>query len=170
MAASTEPDRTIHSASQPASCCSAFYELDWVRRLAEDIFHPGGAELTNRTVAAMNLPPGAAVADLGCGTGTTAMMLDRYYGFRVSAVDISAANIERAMPPGPQSRLYKNQRANRCRDPDPALWRCAEPQHPFPYAVSCQRFAAACFLYRSATRHTWHHINCSLRRNIGLTD
>lgn len=88
---------TAQSTAQTSSCCSAFYEQDWVRHLAEDIFHPGGAELTNKTVAAMNLPPGAAIADLGCGTGTTAMMLARYYGFRVSAVDISAANIERAI-------------------------------------------------------------------------
>ncbi len=87
----------------PSSCCSTFYEQDWVRYLAEDIFHPGGEDLTNRTVAAMNLPPGAAIADLGCGTGTTALMLARYYNFRVSAIDISAANIERAvqrMDPG----------------------------------------------------------------------
>ncbi len=83
--------------SQSSSCCSAFYEQDWVRHLAEDIFHPGGEELTNKTVAAMNLPAGAAIADLGCGTGTTAMMLARYHDFRVSAVDISAVNIERAV-------------------------------------------------------------------------
>jgi len=84
-------------AAQSLSCCSTFYEQDWVRHLAEDIFHPGGEELTHKTVAAMNLPPGAAVADLGCGTGTTAMLLARYYDFRVSAIDISAANIERAV-------------------------------------------------------------------------
>jgi len=97
VAAITEPNSPIQSTSQSLSCCSAFYEQDWVRQLAEDIFHPGGEELTNRTVAAMNLPAGAAIADLGCGTGTTAMMLARYYDFRVSAVDISAANIERAV-------------------------------------------------------------------------
>jgi arsenite methyltransferase len=81
----------------PSSCCSTFYEQDWVRHLAEDIFHPGGEDLTNITVAAMNLPPGAAIADLGCGTGTTALMLAGKYDFRVSAIDISAANIERAV-------------------------------------------------------------------------
>ena len=97
MAAVTEPDRTIQSPSRSSSCCSTFYEQDWVRNLAEDIFHPGGEELTNRTVAAMNLPAGAAITDLGCGTGTTAMTLARHYDFRVSAVDISAANIERAI-------------------------------------------------------------------------
>jgi len=93
------PDSTgaAQNTLRPSSCCSTFYEQDWVRHLADDIFHPGGDELTNRTVAAMNLPAGAAIADLGCGTGTTAMMLARYYDFRVSAVDISTANIERAI-------------------------------------------------------------------------
>jgi len=33
-------------AESSGSCCSAFYEQDWVRNLAEDIFHPGGEELT----------------------------------------------------------------------------------------------------------------------------
>ena len=97
MAAIIEPEATIQKTSQSSSCCSTFYELDWVRHLAEDIFHPGGKELTNKTIAAMNLPAGSAIADLGCGTGTTAIMLARYYDFRVSAVDISAANIERAV-------------------------------------------------------------------------
>ena len=78
------------------SCCSAFYEQDWVRQLAADSFHPGGEELTRRAIAAMKLPQGAALADLGCGTGTTALMLAREGNLRISAVDLSASNIERA--------------------------------------------------------------------------
>jgi len=78
------------------SCCSTFYEQDWVRNLAEDIFHPGGEELTRRTIAAMHLPAHATMADLGCGTGTTALMLARDFDLQVSGVDLSAANIERA--------------------------------------------------------------------------
>jgi arsenite methyltransferase len=81
---------------QVSNCCSAFYELDWVRQLAEDIFHPGGEALTRKTVAAMNLAPGATVLELGCGTGTSAMLMAEEFGLKVSAVDISAANIERA--------------------------------------------------------------------------
>ena len=72
-------------------------EQDWVRNLAEDIFHPGGEDLTRRTIAAMDLQTHAAVADLGCGTGTTALMLARDFGLQVSGVDLSAANIERAI-------------------------------------------------------------------------
>ena len=82
--------------SQAVSCCSAFYEQDWVRHLAGDIFHPGGPELTHRTIAAMGLPAGAHIADLGCGTGTSALMLAENPGLNVSAIDISADNIKRA--------------------------------------------------------------------------
>jgi arsenite methyltransferase len=96
MPMQTKPNLTPVSPG-PSSCCSDFYEQDWVRYLAEDIFHPGGQELTKKTIAAMNLPAGAAIADLGCGTGTTAMMLARDYDLRVRGVDISAANIERAV-------------------------------------------------------------------------
>jgi ubiquinone/menaquinone biosynthesis C-methylase UbiE len=78
------------------SCCSAFYEQDWVRYLAEDSFHPGGAPLSKRLVESMSLATGAPIADLGCGTGTTALMLSRDYDLRVSGVDLSADNIDRA--------------------------------------------------------------------------
>jgi SAM-dependent methyltransferase len=67
-----------------------------VRNLAEDIFHPGGEELTQKTIAAMNLRPGASIADLGCGTGTSALMLAGDPGLNISAIDISADNIKRA--------------------------------------------------------------------------
>ena len=93
-------------AAQPVSCCSAFYEQDWVRHLAEDIFHPGGEELTQKTIAAMNLHPGAGIADLGCGTGTSALILAAEPGLNISAIDISADNIRRA-----QDRLSAANRA-----------------------------------------------------------
>jgi len=89
----TEP-RPVDSAA--LSCCSAFYELDWVRLLAEDIFHPGGEALTRKTLAAMNLPPRSAIADLGCGTGTSALLLAGEFDLQVSAVDASSSNIARA--------------------------------------------------------------------------
>lgn len=98
MATAPEPVSAVRPQrhGSAASCCSTFYELDWVRSLAEDIFHPGGEALTRKTVSAMNLPAGASVADLGCGTGTSAMLLAEEFDLQVSAVDISAANIERA--------------------------------------------------------------------------
>ncbi len=78
------------------SCCSGFYEQDWVRYLAEDIFHPGGEALSRKTVEAMKLPAGARIVELGCGTGTTAQLLAKAYGLQVNAIDRSASNVERA--------------------------------------------------------------------------
>ena len=97
------------------SCCSGFYEQDWVRYLAEDIFHPGGEALSRKTVEAMNLPAGARIVELGCGTGTTAQLLAKAYGLQVSAIDRSAANVERA-----QTRFDANQPA--------ATFTCADAQ------------------------------------------
>ena len=91
----TASDSSLAAMDSPA-CCSAFYEQDWVRQLAEDSFHPGGTGLTDRTIAAMTMSQGAALLDLGCGTGTTALRLASQHDLQVSAVDISTANIERA--------------------------------------------------------------------------
>ncbi len=84
------------AAMDSPGCCSTFYEQDWVRQIAEENFHPGGTELTDKTIAAMSLSPGATLLDLGCGTGTTALRLAGQHDLLVSAVDISTANIERA--------------------------------------------------------------------------
>jgi arsenite methyltransferase len=84
----------VESDPHRAANCCAFYELDWVRELAGNIFHPGGAELTRRSVAAMRLPDHGSIADLGCGTGTTAMLLAKAYQLKVTAIDLSAANLQ----------------------------------------------------------------------------
>jgi ubiquinone/menaquinone biosynthesis C-methylase UbiE len=87
---------TLAAKAVAPSCCSTFYEQDWVRELAGDSFHPGGEALSRRTVEAMALPAGASLADLGCGTGTTALLLAGSYGLQVTGLDLSEANLERA--------------------------------------------------------------------------
>ena len=87
---------SVVEVAQPVSCCSAFYEQDWVRHLAGDIFHPGGPDLTRRTIEAMGLQACASLADLGCGTGTSALMLAEEHGLNVHAIDLGADNIKRA--------------------------------------------------------------------------
>lgn len=77
-------------------CCSAFYEQDWVRLLAQDLFHPGGRELTDRTVDSMGLAPSQKLLDLGCGSGTSAIAIAERLGVRVTGVDLSEANVKRA--------------------------------------------------------------------------
>jgi arsenite methyltransferase len=95
MATSTETAQRPKSAA--SSCCTAFYEQDWVRLLAEDSFHPGGTALTDRMIGAMCLPSDADLLDLGCGVGSTALMLTRDYDYRLTGVDASSANIGRAV-------------------------------------------------------------------------
>lgn len=53
--------------------------------------HPGGLELTERSVELAGLPRGAAVLDVGCGDGVTAEHLAERFGLRVVGVDESAA-------------------------------------------------------------------------------
>ena len=55
----------VGQGSQGLSCCSAFYELDWVRELAGNIFHPGGVALTHRTLASMHLPDNGHITIIG---------------------------------------------------------------------------------------------------------
>ena len=86
-----------------AGCCHIFYEQDWVRQLALESFHPGGADLTRKMVQFMALRPGARIADLGCGVGTSAMMLAAEDGLSVRAIDFSQLNIDYA-----QSKLNEH--------------------------------------------------------------
>lgn len=77
-------------------CCTGFYENKWVRMLLDDNFHPGGEALTRRSVTGMALPAGAMIADLGCGTGSSALLIARENDFQVHGIDCGASNIERA--------------------------------------------------------------------------
>ena len=63
--------------------------------------HPGGLELTDRLLAAAGLPPGAAVLDVGCGAGATVARLADDHGLRVTGLDASRGQIERAVEARP---------------------------------------------------------------------
>jgi arsenite methyltransferase len=89
MAAATKP-------TEVRSCCSTFYEQDWVRLIAENAFHPGGPDMSRRTVTAMGLAPGARLLDLGCGVGSTAKLLAGEMGLEVIGIDASRTNVARA--------------------------------------------------------------------------
>jgi SAM-dependent methyltransferase len=78
------------------TCCTTFYEQDWVRALADDMFHPGGAALTRRTVSGMGLPRAARLLDLGSGTGSSARLVAGDFGLDVVGLDRSPVNVARA--------------------------------------------------------------------------
>jgi len=67
-----------------------------VRQIAADCFHPGGEDLTRQSIASLSLDAGARVLDLGCGTGTSALLMARDFQYDVTGIDRSFDNIERA--------------------------------------------------------------------------
>lgn len=68
-----------------------------ITRIREDDFHfgpqiPGDSELR----ILPDLPPGAAALELGCGGGQNSVFLAAKRGLRCTALDVSAAQLERA--------------------------------------------------------------------------
>ncbi len=92
-------------AQAAASCCTAFYEQDWVQQIAGGEFHPGGADLTRRTVEAMRLDPGARLLDLACGSGSSSLMLAADSTYRLTAADRSRRNLEAAARHAAERRI-----------------------------------------------------------------
>ena len=78
------------------SCCTAFYERPEVRELMGESFHPGGPELTARTVADLRLDPGARVLDVACGTGLSTLALAREHGATAVGLDLGQDNLDTA--------------------------------------------------------------------------
>jgi arsenite methyltransferase len=61
-----------------------------------DSYLPGGTDLTRRLARALELRPGMRVADLTCGSATTAFLLACEFGVDVDGVDLGARFVARA--------------------------------------------------------------------------
>jgi len=83
-------------AQETKQCCARLYESEFVTQLLGDSFHPGGARLTERLGRMLDLSPDSHVVDAAAGKGTSAMLLARQFGCRVTGVDLSRQNLERA--------------------------------------------------------------------------
>lgn len=78
------------------ACCAAAYGNDAVALVLGESYHPGGLELTRHLAGLLRLRPGARVADVACGPGTTALVLASDHGVSVDGVDLGAATLTRA--------------------------------------------------------------------------
>ncbi len=78
------------------TCCADLYAQDWVRLLLGESFHPGGLAPTRRLGQVLRLGPGDHVLDVASGAGASALELARTFGCRVTGVDYSAEQVERA--------------------------------------------------------------------------
>lgn len=82
--AAAMPGKTRPAARQPDR--APLFARPEFRAVAGETLRPGGLALTRRALALAELPPGALVADLGCGPGATARLL-ALAGHRVLAMD-----------------------------------------------------------------------------------
>ena len=90
-----EPESSGSPCGSVAPSCCTIYEQPWVEDLLGESFHPGGMELTQRSIASLRLPPGSRVIDVACGTGISAQALAKA-GFEVLGIDASAKQVEAA--------------------------------------------------------------------------
>lgn len=91
-----ETATTPAAASEVKQCCARLYESEIVRRLLGESFHPGGAALTERLGALLELSPEHVVLDAASGNGTSALFLAQRFGCQVIGVDLGAENVARA--------------------------------------------------------------------------
>jgi arsenite methyltransferase len=87
---------TSTTAAEIKACCASAYASPAARYLLGESFHPGGAELTSELVGSLRLAPGAVVADIGSGPGTSAVQLARETGCRVVGVELAPASVAEA--------------------------------------------------------------------------
>lgn len=78
------------------ACCAAAYSSDLVAMLLGQAYHPGGLALTRRLAGHLSLRPGREVLDVASGPGATAKLLATEHHVRVTGVDLSTANVDRA--------------------------------------------------------------------------
>lgn len=72
---------------------ATFYQIDAVRELLGDIFHPGGLALTRHLGEVIGLSQGDHVLDVACERGTSAVHLAERFGCHVTGLDCEARNI-----------------------------------------------------------------------------
>ncbi|MCH6255148.1 methyltransferase domain-containing protein [Puniceicoccaceae bacterium K14] len=90
--------KKVESPSTLCGCigsCATVYEQPWVQELLGESFHPGGMELTRRSIASLGLKNGSRVLDVASGTGVTAEALADS-GFAVVGIDASEKQVSAA--------------------------------------------------------------------------
>ena len=78
------------------ACCASAYASEAARWLLGDSFHPGGAALTSRLAAALDVAPGDTVVDVASGPGTSSIQVAKERGCAVIGVDLSAESVAAA--------------------------------------------------------------------------
>jgi len=89
----------------------SLYELPALQAVTGPALRPGGLELTRRALSLCDLPPGARVVDIGCGTGVTAHYLRRHCRLEAFGLDRSPGMLGRARQQDPGLPLIQGEAA-----------------------------------------------------------
>jgi arsenite methyltransferase len=80
----------------PHTPSPSLYESPELQAVTGSALRPGGLELTQRALSFCNLPVGARVVDIGCGTGLTVRYLRRHRQLKAFGLDRSSGLLGQA--------------------------------------------------------------------------
>jgi len=89
----------------------SLYESPALQAVTGPALRPGGLELTRRSLALCDLPAGARVVDIGCGTGVTVHYLRRHCRMEAFGLDRSSGMLGRARQRDPGLPLIQGEAA-----------------------------------------------------------
>jgi ubiquinone/menaquinone biosynthesis C-methylase UbiE len=87
----------------------SLYESPALQAVTGPALRPGGLELTRRALSFCDLPAGARVADIGCGTGVTVHYLRRHCRLRAFGLDRSSGMLGQARQRDPKLPLMQGE-------------------------------------------------------------
>jgi SAM-dependent methyltransferase len=87
----------------------SLYESPALQAVTGPALRPGGLELTQRSLALCDLPAGARVVDIGCGTGVTVHYLRRHRRLKAFGLDRSPGMLGQARQRNPGLPLMQGE-------------------------------------------------------------
>jgi ubiquinone/menaquinone biosynthesis C-methylase UbiE len=88
------PDESMDAGTGNSNhLCNNFLEPEVISKFLGDSFHPGGQKLTLQLGNKLELTKFMKVLDIACGTGTSAMVLNRGFDCAVVGIDLSDKNL-----------------------------------------------------------------------------
>jgi SAM-dependent methyltransferase len=75
------------------ACCAATYSSPLARFLLGSTYHPGGAALTSRLLAALEVGADTTIVDVASGPGTSAILAAQQLGCSAVGVELSADSV-----------------------------------------------------------------------------